>query len=132
MSSTESYTGRIIKLTYKTYTLSGSAISHIGWRRNHEIYPKLNPTQKFPSTWLQGHTWLEGEFGVKSDYTGYHSETTDDSFATAQLTVVNTDGSTTVYTIYGMLIYSQEPRIQHEQSAPVTVYRFKAFYCTKS
>lgn len=125
-------TGRIVSLLVGTDTLTNCKV--IRWKTVHTISPRLLPTSKVPSGWLQSHSWIEGEFGLQTlsaELNAYVPAGADTIAITPfEVTGEAADGTPVVYAFTGAIIQTVDKML--EGSEPVYMYHFLAYSVTET
>jgi hypothetical protein len=107
----------------------------IKWRKNHTITPQLLPSSKVPVGWLQGHSWIEGEFELKTLSTVFdtYAPKNTDAIVIPYFVVF---GETTAkvartYTFSGLIIANPEQGLGTDGETVFT-FKFLAYYVTEA
>lgn len=129
------FTGTIQKIEIGSSTVDITNARFIRWRRIHTITPRNLPSTKIPVGYLQSHSYVEGEFGLVSEYDSEFSSYIDDDgdntvISSFKVTVLEHDGTTTFWTFYNAIISHVEKAIE-EDSESVFVYHFLAYYVSR-
>lgn len=138
--SCKTYTGRIVKLEAGTSSevhCDILNIKFIRWRRNHIITPRMLPSTKVPVGYLQGHSFIEGEFGLTSECSLCFEEYIDDDGDNTiipyfMITVEQIDKTTNTFTFNNIILTFVEKRFEGSGKEPVFVYRFLAYYVVRA